>query len=439
MTIDVEAREVVRAADRPVPAFRVRIAVRRDHVALVDHRHRRGGEGGEPAGPRGGARDARAGPRPGACPDRIRTDMLEAAAVVPDQARRIDDPGAVELLRLRLDERREPLRGRPPGRRADGARATCSRSATRRRCGRAGRSRGRRATSAPEPFIESDAPEIVAEARDGCSRRHRRARAGRAPGAPRERAAREEADREPALRARGPAHARRRLQRAHGALRRAGPRERPAGPDRGRARVPARRASTTTPGRRSTWRSAAAGCGCRSTPRSTSSPPTPRTSAWRAAASTARRSCCRLIGRLKMTVLDLQLAPGSTPVLVGRPARARPRRFDIPLPRREDGPGLLVGTAVTSVMIRVQRAGQALRAVHRRRRRRPRRRARARSTASWGPTAPARRPPSASSRACCSRPRAASTIAGHDLAQRARGGQGRRSASSPTGPSSTRS
>lgn len=41
-----------------------------------------------------------------------------------------------------------------------------------------------------------------------------------------------------------------------------------------------------------------------------------------------------LIGRLKMTVLDLELAPGSTPILVGRPA-TEPPALALPLPRRE--------------------------------------------------------------------------------------------------------
>jgi hypothetical protein len=43
-----------------------------------------------------------------------------------------------------------------------------------------------------------------------------------------------------------------------------------------------------------------------------------------------------LIGRLKMTVLDLQLAPGSTPVLVGRPAPGATAPF-VPPRAREKG------------------------------------------------------------------------------------------------------
>jgi hypothetical protein len=43
-----------------------------------------------------------------------------------------------------------------------------------------------------------------------------------------------------------------------------------------------------------------------------------------------------LVGRLKMTVLEVDLAPGSTPILVGQVA-TDPRRLDIPLPRRQEG------------------------------------------------------------------------------------------------------
>jgi hypothetical protein len=43
-----------------------------------------------------------------------------------------------------------------------------------------------------------------------------------------------------------------------------------------------------------------------------------------------------LIGRLKMTVLDLDLAPGSTPILVGGPAAELPA-LSMPLPRVESG------------------------------------------------------------------------------------------------------
>ncbi len=42
------------------------------------------------------------------------------------------------------------------------------------------------------------------------------------------------------------------------------------------------------------------------------------------------------MGRLKITILDLQVAKGSTPVLVGRPAHDT-RPIDFELPRRDGG------------------------------------------------------------------------------------------------------
>ena len=92
-----------------------------------------------------------------------------------------------------------------------------------------------------EPFLESDAPEIRAEAEKATAGATTPRAARRAAGAPRPRDRREAADREPALGARGAADPRRRLQRAHGALRRHGALAGPAGAHRGRARVPARR------------------------------------------------------------------------------------------------------------------------------------------------------------------------------------------------------
>ena len=64
---------------------------------------------------------------------------------------------------------------------------------------------------------------------------------------------------------------------------------------------------------------AAAGCGCPSTRRSTSSPPTPPTCGWRAAASTGRPRSCGLIGRAQHRhPRRASCGPAPTPVLVGR-------------------------------------------------------------------------------------------------------------------------
>ena len=80
-----------------------------------------------------------------------------------------------------------------------------------------------RATCAPEPFIESDAPgDSSPRPTQAVAGVDRHARAGRAADARRQRAARQEADRQPAVGARGAAHQGRRLQRAHRAVRRDG-------------------------------------------------------------------------------------------------------------------------------------------------------------------------------------------------------------------------
>ncbi len=157
------ARWCARRAD-PMPAFRRALAVRRDHVALVGDRH---GRGGDARRARWAwwwcARRASSALQLGV-PDRIRSDMLEAAAVVPD-AREAH----------RRHRRRPPAPPDAPQRRGAGGRRPAGRGPDRR-----GRRRSRSATSrrrpagtpdpdaarflAPEPFIESDAPEIVAEA-----------------------------------------------------------------------------------------------------------------------------------------------------------------------------------------------------------------------------------------------------------------------------------
>ena len=104
----------------------------------------------------------------------------------------------------------------------------------------------------PELFIESDAPEIVAEAQGGRRRRPSPALRAERLVAPRQRPPREEAHGQPALRAGGAAHEGRRLQRAHRALRGHGARAGHARADRGRASCTCAAASTTTPGPRST-------------------------------------------------------------------------------------------------------------------------------------------------------------------------------------------
>ena len=202
---------------------------------------------------------------------------------------------------------------------------------------------------------------------------HRRARARRAADAPRQRAAREEADRQPAVgasrccgRASATATSTPRCSwrwRGRWAFRRA---SRSAS-----SRCAAR--STTTRGPRCTWtRARAAGCGCRSIRRSTSFPPTPRTSGWRAAGSTSRSAILPLIGRVKMTILDLELVPGASTVTVGREPTDMTPLVRCRLPQRQRGGCWAMARARGLQVIAVSESRQALRHVHRRRRREPR-------------------------------------------------------------------
>jgi transglutaminase-like putative cysteine protease len=163
MTIDVEAREVVRAADRPVPAFRLRSQFGGiTSLSWVTDT----GEVVKEESPLGlvVVRETREQALNLGVPDRIRSDMLEAAAVVPAKAVRIDDPGAVQRLRLRL-ENAETLVAAD----LQGAGQTVEdgvfeiRDQQAETGGRVDPDASR--YLAPEAFIESDAPEILAEAR----------------------------------------------------------------------------------------------------------------------------------------------------------------------------------------------------------------------------------------------------------------------------------
>jgi transglutaminase-like putative cysteine protease len=163
MTVEVEAREVVRVADRPVPAFRLR-----SHFGGITSQSwiTDTGDVVKEESPLGlvVVRETREQALNLGVPDRIRIDMLEAAAVVPEKARRIDDPGAVQRLRLRLEHT-----GALTASDLQGAGQTVE--------GDVFEIRDQQAETggtpdpdaarflAAEPFIESDAPEIVAEAR----------------------------------------------------------------------------------------------------------------------------------------------------------------------------------------------------------------------------------------------------------------------------------
>lgn len=96
-----------------------------------------------------------------AVPGDVQVDMLKTAAIVPSGPR-IDDPATVELLRVRIEGADLPASA------ADGAGQTLRGGVIEIRDRRAlAPERADPSASrhlAPEPFIESDAPEIVAEA-----------------------------------------------------------------------------------------------------------------------------------------------------------------------------------------------------------------------------------------------------------------------------------
>jgi hypothetical protein len=161
MEVVVGPREVVWAAGRPVPAFRVhtRFVGVETSSWVTDV-----GEVVKEESPLGliVVRETRDRAMSIAVPGSVQLDLIEAAAVQPKPPKRIDNTMDVELLRLRLTggdfagedlqgagqsvagevfEIRDPEAAPPIPAPAELARYT-----------------------APEPFIESDAPEILAEA-----------------------------------------------------------------------------------------------------------------------------------------------------------------------------------------------------------------------------------------------------------------------------------
>ncbi|HUG52196.1 MAG TPA: transglutaminase domain-containing protein [Vicinamibacteria bacterium] len=162
MVVDVQAREVVRAAGRPVPAFKVltRFAGITSTSWVTDT-----GEVVREESPLGllVVKETPERATALAVPGDVQIDLLEAAAVVPNPPRRIDEPTAVERLVVRLDgvDLSSPE--------VQGAGQTVTGNVVEVRDAE---------TLVPEPsgedlsphlrpelFIESDAPEIVAEAR----------------------------------------------------------------------------------------------------------------------------------------------------------------------------------------------------------------------------------------------------------------------------------
>jgi transglutaminase superfamily protein len=162
LRVDVLSREVVRADRRPVPAFKVRMTfgtlVSTSWITDV-------GEVVREESPMGlmVVKESPERATALAVPGQVMTDMLEASAVVPVPARRIENPDAVQLLRVRLtgvDTAGNDLQGAGQSVEGDVFEVRDARTLRPGPLDRAARG-----FLAPEPFLESDAPEIVAEAR----------------------------------------------------------------------------------------------------------------------------------------------------------------------------------------------------------------------------------------------------------------------------------
>ena len=159
--VDVGRREVVRTATTSIPAFRVEMefAGLRTTSWVTDT-----GEVVREESPMGlmSVREPPDRARAMAVPGQVRTDLLAAAAVVPVTRQRIDEPRDVRRLRLRLDA--PSLSGLA----LDGVSQTATGNIVEIRdpqqitAGPA--DPDAQQYVAPEPFIESDAPEIQAEA-----------------------------------------------------------------------------------------------------------------------------------------------------------------------------------------------------------------------------------------------------------------------------------
>jgi transglutaminase-like putative cysteine protease len=162
MTVRVESRDVVWVMRRPVPAFKVRTdfagITATSWVTEV-------GEVVKEESPTGllVVRETPDRAAALAVPGDVQDDLIAAAAVVPHPGRRIDDASTVDLLRVRLDgvDLANPdLEG--VGQHVSGQEIEI-RSQGEAAAGPADPAAPR--YSAPEAFIESDAPEILAEAK----------------------------------------------------------------------------------------------------------------------------------------------------------------------------------------------------------------------------------------------------------------------------------
>jgi transglutaminase-like putative cysteine protease len=162
MTIEVQAREVVRAAGRPVPAFRVeeRFAGVTTRSWITDV-----GEVVREESPMGlqVVSETQEQAQALAVPGAVQADMLEASALVPAHPQRIDDPRTVARLRVRIDGLAgldgADLEGAGQSHTGGTIEVVDSRDLT-----PSGAPGDLERYLAPELFLESDAPEIRAEA-----------------------------------------------------------------------------------------------------------------------------------------------------------------------------------------------------------------------------------------------------------------------------------
>jgi hypothetical protein len=167
VTVQVGRREIVQAGGNPIPAFRVELefAGLRTTSWVTDT-----GEVVREESPMGliSVREPAERATALAVPGQMRTDMLQAAAVVPVMNQRLDEPRDVKRLRVRLegvDLSGLDLEG--VGQSADGNTIDI-RDASLLTAGPADPSAVK--YLAPEPFLESDAPEIREEAKKAVDR-----------------------------------------------------------------------------------------------------------------------------------------------------------------------------------------------------------------------------------------------------------------------------
>jgi len=159
--VRIGGREVVRTRDGVIPAFRVDMAF---HGLTTTSWVTDTGDVVREESPLG-LMTLRESPEEAqglAVPDRVQRDLLRMSAVVPEMRRRIDEPRDVRRMVLRLEGPGVPgadLEG--VGQTVDGSTIEIRDPQT-LQAGPA--DPGAAAFLAPEPFLESDAPEIIAEA-----------------------------------------------------------------------------------------------------------------------------------------------------------------------------------------------------------------------------------------------------------------------------------